>query len=120
MSIKIGEQYIDNNGKKVEVLSNPFNYFYPYEDPMDMKEREKCVWFKDDEGNHVLTERDFLEQYKPYEQVYEAFYSYGNIDTPKQTKKRYKDDNEFLQSDECYGISFQGFQRLDFTKRERT
>ena len=43
---------------------------------------EKIVWFEmlNDKSTHrvrhVLTERDFLEQYKPYEVVYEYQYAY--------------------------------------------
>jgi hypothetical protein len=91
------------------------------------------VWFAKNKAvlcSHVLTERDFLEQYKPYKPVYEYQYAIkigtgsGNI---------LKIDNVIYYSDE-YKHSISGayytdnekkpehwisYQRLDFTKRER-
>ena len=116
MSIEIGKQYTGKDGEVVEVLSNPFNCFYPYEDSMNMKEREKCVWFMNDEGNHVLTERDFLEQYKPYEPVYEFEYRLQYEDGSRGETSHMTEDEFSLRMHES-DIKF--FQRLDFTKRER-
>ena len=71
---------------------------------------EKMVWFEmlNDTSTHrvrhVLTERDFLEQYKPYEPVYEIVI----------TSSFYCSDEEFLLHNfakEC--------QPILFTKRER-
>lgn len=60
----------------------------------------------------------FLEQYKPYEVVYEYQYVYMDTDNRAETTVSfYKDDVEFF---EAYNGSFnKSYQRLDFTKRER-
>ena len=39
----------------------------------------RTVIFSDTKLRHVLTEHDFLEQYKPYEVVYEYKYAYPMI-----------------------------------------
>ena len=63
----------------------------------------------------ILTKRDFLEQYKPYEPVYEYLYvldyEYLGI-----SEKYYKDDTEFQTKNEMC----KSFQRIDFTKRVYT
>ena len=59
---------------------------------------------------------EFLEQYNPYEVVYEYQYAYLDEDRNAETTVFfYKDDAEFLSVD----TTIKCFQRLDFTKRER-
>ena len=67
----------------------------------------------DDEGNHVLTERDFLKQYKPYEVVYEYKYAYYT-GVSECISQDYFTDCEFETK-----TVYRTYQRLDFTKRER-
>ena len=74
-----------------------------------------CIWYIDkDTISHILTERDFLEQYKPYEVVYEYLYAL-DYEYLGISEKYYKDDTEFQTKNEMC----KSFQRLDFTKRER-
>lgn len=74
------------------------------------------VWFITEEDYGVLTYNDFLEQYKPYEVVYEYQYAYmDEYDSAETTVFFYKDDAEFLSVD----TTITEYQRLDFTKRER-
>ena len=68
---------------------------------------------------HVLSVRDFLEQYKPYEVVYEYRYA---LQLSKErtivTDDFYKDDEEFVRAWLSENDK-SAYQRLDFTKRER-
>ena len=79
-----------------------------------------CIWFIDSENNsHILTERDFLEQYKPYEVVYEYKWAYLNkkdFFIAIDDKHFYIDEEEFYKA---YRKEHIVGQRLDFTKRER-
>lgn len=129
MSIEAGQKYIDKDGEVVEIISRNQNN---YENLFNCFVSEYCVWYSKTQEKdviHVLTEQDFLEQYKP-EPVYEYQYAIkirtgrGNI---------LKIDNLIYYSDE-YKHSISGayytdnekkpehwisYQRLDFTKRER-
>ena len=68
MSIEIGSKWV-KDGVMVEVLNCRKNHGGIYQDMIP------CVWFIFDGDTHVLTERDFLEQYKPYEEyVYRWVY----------------------------------------------
>lgn len=76
----------------------------------------KEVWFWALGEYHVLTEIDFLEQYKPYEPIYEYQYAFHTWDVDTNvTNSFFKDDTEFKKINPAYP----SFQRLDFTKRER-
>lgn len=71
-----------------------------------------CVWFKDEKQvKHILTKHDFLEQYKPYEPVYEYRYV-TDIYCETKILNRYFTEDEIKEEYEVY-------QRIDFTKRER-
>ena len=114
MSIEKDSKWV-KDGEVVELNTARDNYF-----DNGNTSRVECVWFWDKEGNiHVLTERDFLEQYKPYEPVYEYKYVIGFTEFQKITNKFYKSDEELMSSEDTYGFIGQNFQRLDFTKRER-
>jgi len=73
-----------------------------------------CIVFGDQYNTHVLTKSDFLEQYKPYKPVYEYKYAYYTGVT-ECISQDYFLDCEF-ETKSVYSL----FQRLDFTKRERT
>ena len=109
MSIEIGSTWV-KDGEVVEVFSLRKNNYGD-----GGTEYKNGVWFKDAVIEyHVLTESDFLEQYKPYEVVYEYLYAldYEYIGI---SEKYYTDDDDFKKRNEqCVS-----FQRLDFTKRER-
>lgn len=83
---------------------------------------ENTIWYeflsdtKKWRDRHVLTESDFLDQYKPYEPVYEYEYRLQYEDgsrgeTSHMTEEEFK--NRLVGSDIVY------FQRLDFTKKVR-
>ena len=76
MSIEIGSKWV-KDGEVVKVLGalkNSINYSNNYV--------VMCIWFKHQikaDYYHVLTERDFLEQYKPYDEfVYRWVYVVNN------------------------------------------
>lgn len=109
MSIEKDSKWV-KDGEVVELNTARDNYF-----DNGNTSRVECVWFWDKEGNiHVLTERDFLKQYKPYEPVYEYAYTYVDKNGFFVTACYFKDDEEFKKYN-----SDTKFQRLDFTKRER-
>ena len=112
MSIEIGSKWV-KDVEVVEVLNCRKNHGGIYQDMIP------CVWFIFDGDTHVLTERDFLEQYKPYEPVYEYRYA---LQLSKEraivTDDFYKDDEEFVQAWLSENDK-SAYQRLDFTKRER-
>ena len=105
MSIEIGSKWV-KDGEVVEVLNCRKNHGGIYQDMIP------CVWFIFDGDTHVLTERDFLEQYKPYKPVYEYQYAIkigtgsGNI---------LKIDNVIYYSDE-YKHSISGAYYTDNEK----
>lgn len=112
MSIEVGSKWV-KDGEVVKVTDTVYVSSYM-----------NCVVFMHSTKTdypHIITERDFLEQYKPYEPVYEYQYVLRNyIDCPiYESQRYYKDDNEFLEK-EVNDKNFKTFQRLDFTKRERT
>ena len=110
MSIEIGSKWV-KDGEVVEVVD------YCKNDCICAK-ATMCVWFSNykKNTNHVITDNDFLEQYKPYEVVYEYKYAYPII----------KDDHEiiivqnvYLTDEQMEKSGIKEYQRLDFTKRER-
>lgn len=106
MSIEKDSKWV-KDGEVVELNTARDNYF-----DNGNTSRVECVWFWDKEGNiHVLTERDFLEQYKPYEPVYEYRYV-TDIYCETKILNRYFTEDEIKEEYEVY-------QRIDFTKRER-
>lgn len=106
MSIEKDTKWV-KDGEVVELNTARDNYF-----DNGNTSRVECVWFWDKEGNiHVLTERDFLEQYKPYEPVYEYRYV-TDIYCETKILNRYFTEDEIKEEYEVY-------QRIDFTKRER-
>ena len=111
MSIEIGSKWV-KDGEVVEVFNIKYNHFDD-----SNPSRVECVWFCDKQGiDHVLTERDFLEQYKPYEVVYE----FECIAQQPNGDRHY---TGFMTEKEMEYFSFQNdcayYQRIDFTKRER-
>ena len=109
MSIEIGQKYINEKGEVVEVL-DIINYRTrkgEYDFPTVIYIGERV---------HVLTWKDFAEQYKPYEVVYE----YEFIAQQPNGDRHY---TNYLTEKEMEYFSFQNdcayYQRLDFTKRER-
>ena len=118
MSIEIGSKWV-KDGEVVKIISRNKNN---YENLFNCFVSEYCVWYSKTQEKdviHVLTEQDFLEQYKPYEPVYEYKYVIGFTEFQKITNKFYKSDEELMSSEDTYGFIGQSFQRLDFTKRER-
>lgn len=120
MSIEIGSKWV-KDGEVVDVVSN---FHFTLEDEHKKNDGidlfSGCtVWFFVAEKVSVLTERDFLEKYKPYEPVYEYKYVIGSTEFQKITNKFYKNFEELMNSEDTYGFIGQSFQRLDFTKRER-
>ena len=109
MSIEIGSKWV-KDGEVVEVKDSRFNECFVA--------GETYVWFLHSTKTdclHILTEHDFLEQYKPYKVVYEYEYILQYTDGSRgETSHMTEDELKLrLTSD----IEF--YQRLDFTKRER-
>ena len=105
MSIEIGSKWV-KDGEVVEVT-----------DITETVGRDEVIYFKCKQGkDHVLYDYDFLEQYKPYEVVYE----YEFIAQQPNGDRQY---TNFMTEKEMEHFSFQNdcayYQRLDFTKRER-
>ena len=71
-----------------------------------------CIMYSDGVF-HALTMCDFLEQYKPYEPVYEYKYAY-DTGVSVCISNRYYTDLEFKAE-----TVYEQYQRLNFTKRER-
>ena len=114
MIIEIGSKWV-KDGKVVEVENIKDNHF-----DNNRTSRTDCVWFWDKQGSiHVLTECDFLKQYKPYGVVYEYKWAYLNkkdFFIAIDDKHFYLDEEEFYKA---YRKEHIVGQRLDFTKRER-
>ena len=113
MSIAIGSKYRGEQ-ETVEVF-----------DVIDYRSRTKSISFETvifikNDIVHVLTKDDFLRQYKFYDPVYEYKFALGRDDIIKITDTFYKDDTELCNSLDVRGFLGGSFQRLDFTKRERT
>ena len=102
-NIEIGSKWV-KDGEVVEVKALTSSMFV------------EIVWYsKNCEKEHVITKDDFLEQYKPYEVVYEYRYAYLDGDGSAETTLGfYKDDAELLST-----TIIKVCQRLDFTKRKR-
>ena len=104
MIIEIGSKWV-KDGEVVEVHNI-----------VETVGRDELIWFTCKKGKtHILIDYDFLEQYKPYEVVYEYQYAYLDGDGSAEiTVNFYKDDAELLSA-----TLIKVYQRLDFTKRER-
>lgn len=106
MSIEIGSRWV-KDGKVVEVTN-----FYESVSIW-------CIWFIDSKTiSHILTERDFLEQYKPYEPVYEWQWAYITNSLLNWHTSNYMTEEEFKTWQGSANNSLV-YQRLDITKRER-
>ncbi len=85
---------------------------------------ENTIWYeflsdtKKWRDRHVLTESDFLDQYKPYEPVYEYGYAYYENNLGWNLFTDYLTEEEAKTKMELKG--YDKYQRLDFTKRERS
>ena len=79
----------------------------------------KVVIYEEIGVKHILTERDFLEQYKPYEVVYEWQWAYITNSLLRWHISNYMTEEEFKTWQGSANSSLE-YQRLDFTKRERT
>ena len=106
MSIEKGSKWVKDGEvvevKKVEEMTHQ-GFFYP------------VVWFNSTQHYaHILTERDFFEQYKPYEPVYEYQYAVNSSRGVIEINSEYRTDSEAK-----FFYTGLPFQRLDFTKRER-
>ena len=104
MSIEKDSKWV-KDGEVVEVFNCRKNHGGIYQDMIP------CVWFLFDGDTHVLTESDFLEQYKPYEPVYEYKFV-TDIHCGTKILDGYFTEDEIKEKYEVY-------QRIDFTKRER-
>ena len=110
MSIEIGSKWV-KDGEVVEVLDT---LSCEHEQKNDLRYCD-IVFYQDKElNNHVLTERDFLEQYKPYEPVYEYQWAYK-----RSTDSRWSISDIFYLDTPYLTRDAAEYQRLDFTKRER-
>lgn len=93
MSIEIGKQYISKDEEVVEVIHYQYGVKYWV---FGNEEREvNLIWYQDNwKDKHVLTERDFLEQYKPCEEyVYRWVYIINNaigFSAEKMTEEEFK------------------------------
>ena len=113
MSIAKDSKWV-KDGEVVELNTARDNYF-----DNGNTSRVECVWFWDKEGNiHVLTERDFLKQYKPYEVVYEWQWAYITNSLLRWHISNYMTEEEFKTWQGSANSSLE-YQRIDFTKRER-
>lgn len=114
MSIEVGQKYIGQDGVVVEVIRHTKDAHHT-----------DGIWtviFSDTQWRHVLTERDFLEQYKPYEPVYEYQFLWKVKDGDcwdSVTTSYYKDIQECVNSESEEEKGRYEYQRLDFTERER-
>jgi hypothetical protein len=63
---------------------------------------------------YIRTVKEFLEQYKPYEPVYEYQYAY-DTGIAICVSQDYFTESEFKSR-----VVYELYKRLDFTKRERT
>ena len=108
MSIEIGSKWV----KDVEVVE-----VYNITETVG---RDEVIYYKCKQGkSHILYDYDFLEQYKPYEPVYEYKWAYLNkkdFFIAIDDKHFYLDEEEFYKA---YRKEHIVGQRLDFTKRER-
>lgn len=106
MSIEIGQKYIGKDGEVVEIFKIT-----------TVATHDEIIFFTCKKGiNHVLFDYDFLEQYKPYEPVYEFEYRLQYEDGSRGETSHMTEDEFKIRLHES-DIKF--FQRLDFTKRER-
>lgn len=105
MSIAIGSKWV-KDGKVVEVFKIT-----------TVITHDEVVFYTCEKGiNHVSFDYDFLEQYKPYEPIYEWEFVAQQPDGVRHF-------TDFMTEKEMEYFSFQNdcayYQRLDFTKRER-
>ena len=113
MQIEIGSTWVKDN-EMVDVLFYDFictidEYFSPW-----------AVVFKGKHSHGVLAVKDFLEQYKPYEPVYEYMFMYQLDDC--KIGEWHLHTAFYTIVEDCMNYTTRNaynFQRLDFTKRER-
>lgn len=114
--MKIGDKFV-KDGEVVEVTDIGFAIF---ENENGRKVTVSgLVMFKGKNGNGISFKSDFLEQYKPYNPIYEFQYFYEHKISKSanaKTLEYYKDDTEFCNKNNTEEINF---QRLDFTRRKR-
>lgn len=115
MSIEIGSKWV-KDGEVVEVVNVGESYFGEmFSDSM------LVIWFTHStktDHYHVLTERDFLKQYKPYEPIEEWQWLFITHNFKKWNTTEYLTEEEFKDWQGGAPSSLE-YQRLDFTKRER-
>lgn len=111
--MKIGDKFV-KDGKVIEVFNIKDNYFDD-----GSTSNVECVWFWCEKGSiHVITERDFLEQYTPYEPVYEWQWAYTTSETINWGTTAHMTEEEFKTWQGKAPSSLE-YHRLEFTKRER-
>lgn len=102
MIIEIGSKWV-KDGEVVEVKALTSSILV------------EVVWYsKNDKKEHVITKDDFLEQYKPYEPVYEYQWAYK-----RATDSKWSISDIFYLYTPYLTRDKAEYQRLDFTKRER-
>ena len=102
MSIEIGSKWV-KDGEVVEITNI-----------IETVGRDEVIYYKCKQNkSHVMYDYDFLEQYTPYEVVYEYRWA---------TEERYGLAilDRYLTEEEIGSTYGARKQRLDFTKRERT
>ena len=113
--MEVGDKFV-KDGEVVEVEIQRENHFSE-----GNTSRVDCVWFFDKKGSiHVLTERDFLEQYTHYKPVYEYMFMYRLDDC--KIGEWHLHPAFYTTVEDCMNYTTRNaynFQRLDFTKRER-
>lgn len=106
MSVKIGQKYINKDGEVVEVFKITTEVTH-----------DEVVFYTCEKGiSHLSFDYDFLEQYKPYEPVYEWQWVYTTNSLFRWHISNYMTEEEFKT---WQGSTTSEYERLDFTKRER-
>lgn len=122
--IKVGGKFVKKDHcvrDELEVVEVSHNDFIANEIIDNKINHITCIWYRDRHGDaHVLTEFDFLDQYKPYEPVYEYLYAYIPYFGEIRTTHNYFENDECFEKHIALKKDSRAFQRLDFTKRERT
>lgn len=106
MRIELEKLYIGTDGEVVEIKAIE-----------DIRvDTNILIWFRHSikaDYLHVLTDLDFLEQYKPYEPVFEYRYAI------ELSSGEIRITESFSTDEKAKGTLCKTRQRLDFTKRER-
>ena len=107
MIIEIGTKWV-KDGEVVEVT-----YI------VETVGRDEVIYYKCKQGKeHISYDYDFLEQYKPYESVYEWQWCYITNLLPSWHTTGYMTQEEFIAW-QCSAHSSLEYKLLHFTKRER-